>query len=63
MALLTKEDSKVKRTDLAIRLLKDWQMTQKVVMEKGRVLSVEPELGESLIKEGTAEIVKQIKVK
>ncbi len=59
--MISKEESKVKTIDLVIRLLKDWQMTEKVKVDKGRVLTVEPELGESLIKEGTAEIVKNKK--
>ena len=53
--MISKEESKVKTIDLVIRLLKDWQMTEKV--------TVDPTLGEKLIKDGTAELYKKQKVK
>lgn len=59
--MISKEESKVKTIDLVITLLKDWQMTEKVKVDKGRVLTVDPTLGEQLIKDGTAEIVKNKK--
>lgn len=61
--MISKEESKVKTIDLVIRLLKDWQMTEKVTVDKGRVLTVDPTLGEKLIKDGTAELYKKQKVK
>lgn len=61
--MISKEESKVKTIDLVIRLLKDWQMTEKVTVDKGRVLTVDPTLGEQLIKDGTAELYKKQKVK
>lgn len=57
----TKDNSAKPRTDLTIILLKDWEMSKGVFIEKNKTLTVEASTGERLVSEGTAQIVKNKK--